>query len=137
MAFADNQTTIKAIIYYGESPAPILLAGTVLKGDPIGYLGGWQRADASVGATLLIQMRCVAAEDGESRQTIVAYFGTVKMGVRLSGGTVAAALYASETAGQYTETAPSDTGDGDTAIGQMLDATTCLLYPQRNHHSIA
>ena len=112
------------------------MAGIVTKGDPIGYLGGWQRADASVGATILIQARCIAAEDGANGQTIVAYFGTVKMGGRLSEGTAGNSLYASETAGQYTETVPSDTGDATTVIGEMFDATTAWLYPQKNHESI-
>ena len=64
--------------------------------------------------------KCVAAEDGVADQTITAYFGEVSLGGRISGATVGGAIYASETVGQYTQTAPSDTGDADTIIGYAI-----------------
>jgi len=136
MAFADAQDN--AVIFYGESPAPIFLSGTVTKGDCVGYSSGWKRALATTAS--VVQMRCCAAEDGVLGQTIVAYFGECKMGgSRLSGATAGSALYVAEgtASGQYTETVPDTTGDATTAIGEVLDATTTLLFPHRNNHSVA
>jgi len=136
MAFADGQTS--ATIFYGESPASIKLAGTVVKGDAIGYSGGWKRALATVGTA--IQMRCVAGEDGVSGQTITAYFGfCIVGGDRFSGGTAGSSVYVAESTsnGMYTETAPSTTGDCTKIVGIVFDATTLHLYPFKNNDSIA
>ncbi len=62
MAFADAQAN--ATITYGELPARITLASAAKAGDAIGFSGGWQRALATAGG--VIQIRCVAAEDGVS-----------------------------------------------------------------------
>ena len=127
-----------AVFLLAESPAQIRLAeDSINKGDLIGYSGGWKRALATV--TTVVQARCVAGEDGNSGQTIIAYFGDVKMVDRLSGGTAGASLYVAEgsASGDYTETAPTTTGDADTVIGEMLDAVTALVYPHRNAQSVA
>ena len=134
MAFADAATS--ATIYYGESPASIILAGTVTKGDALGYSGGWKRALATTGTA--IQMRCTAGEDGVSGQSITAYFGLcIVGGDRFSGGTAGASVYVAEGTnnGKYTETIPTDSGDCTKVVGIVYDATTLHLYPFRNNDS--
>ena len=135
MALSDSQDN--CVITYGESEAQIDLAGTVKKGDCVGFSGGWKRALATAGS--VVNMLCVAAEDGESGQRITAYFGNVILaGTRLSGGTAGASLYVAEgtSAGKYTETAPDTSTDMNTIIGEMLTATTAILYPHKNVQSI-
>ncbi len=127
MAFADQQTG--GTIIYGEAPAIITLAGTTKKGDGLGYSGGWQRA---LGTTAgVIAMRAVAGEDGVSGQTIVAYFGKCVLGGRFSGATANGAVYVAEgtAAGQYTQTAPSTSGDLTIRVGVALNATELAVYP--------
>lgn len=137
MAFADAQSG--AVILYGETEARILLAGTVIKGDAVGFgSSGWVRALATVATA--IQMRCTAAEDGLAGQTITAYFGTTIIGGgRFSGGTAGSALYVAEgtDSGKYTETAPSTTGDVTTIIGEVLTPTMAVVFPQKNTQSVA
>lgn len=140
MAFADSQTS--AIIYHGESPAPIKIGEAVSKGDLIGWAataGGWKKADASTDADTAepIHARCVASEDGVANQKIFAYFGEVSVGGRFSGATVGGAVYASETAGQYTQTAPDDTGDADTVIGYAISPTRLVVFCSMNQESEA
>ena len=110
MAFADAQDN--AIITYGAEPTTVKLAGTVKKGDAIGFSDGWKRALATSGS--VVQMRRVAGEDGASGQEITAYGGLVIIeGERFSGGTAGSALYVAEGSdnGEYTETAPTTSGD--------------------------
>lgn len=140
MAFEDAQSGTN--IYSGESPAPIKLAGAVSKGDPVGWAtiaGGWQRADASTDAdtSVPIHARCIASEDGVVDQVITAYFGEVSIGGRISGATVGGAVYASETVGQYTQTAPSDTGDADTVIGYAMAPDRITVFCSMNKESEA
>jgi hypothetical protein len=136
MAFADAQAN--AVILHGETEGRILLAGTVTRGDAVGYSSGWKRALATVGTA--IQMRCTAAEDGVSGQYITAYFGDcVVGGTRFSGGTAGSALYVAEGTnnGEFTETQPSTTGDCDTIVGYVINTTTVFLTPHANTHSVA
>lgn len=135
MALADAQAS--AEILYGAEGAVIELAGAVVKGDCLGYSGGWQRALATVGG--VIQMRCVASEAGVSGDSITAYFGTCLLAGRLSGGTAGAALYVAEgtDTGKYTETAPTDPGDANKVVGYMYDATHAVLIPNANADSVA
>ena len=135
MSFLDGQAD--CIIKYSENAAPILLSGTVTEGDCLGYSGGWERALATVGS--VVQMKCVAGEDGVSEQTITAYFGfCILGGERFSGATTDGAIYVAEgtSNGMYTDTLPSTVGDATGQIGIALDATTLLVYPQRNAHSV-
>ena len=136
MAFVDGQDS--GIIKYGEDPADIILAGAVKIGDALGKSAGWKRALAT--ATSVVQMRCVAGEDGSTGQKIKAYFGlTVLSGTRLSGGTSGSALYVAEGSdnGKYTETAPSTTDDANTKVGYMISATKAVLIPNYNQDSVA
>lgn len=136
MSFADSQAN--ALLDYGEDEAEITLAGTVVVGDAIGWSNGWKRALATVGTA--IQLRCVAKENGVSGQNIMAYFGKVLIsGSRFAGGTAGAALYVAEGTdnGEFTETAPTDTGDCDTVVGYVLSANEAVLIPNRNTDSLA
>ena len=136
MAFSDSQAN--AVIDYGENEAEVTLASAAKVGDAIGWSSGWQRA---LGTTAnVIAMRCVAGEDGATGQRIKVYFGKVGIsGSRFSGGTAGAALYVAEgtDVGEYTETAPSDTGDSTTKVGYMISANEATLIPNRNVDSVA
>jgi len=136
MAFADAQDN--GIVVFGTEPVTIKVAEAVVKGDCIGYSGGWYRALATTGG--VIQMRYVAAQDGVAGQEIRAYGGVVYVaGTRFSGGTAGGALYVAEstTDGQYTQTAPTTTGDADKIVGYMLSATEAILIPNHNDDSVA
>ena len=135
MAVTDAQDN--AVIKYGEGFAVIELAGTVKAGDAVGYSGGWVRALATTAG--VIQMRCVAGDDGVDGQKITAYFGTcIVEGGRFSGGTVGGALYVDEgtSVGKYTQTAPSDTGDATTVVGYALSATEMAITPNHAQDSV-
>ena len=136
MAFVDAQAN--AIIKKGISPAIIKLAGTVTKGDAVGYSSGWKRALATAGS--VVQMRCVAGEDGVTGQEITAYFGNVIFtGSRFSGATVGGALYVAEGSdnGKYTQTAPTTATDSNKVVGYATSATEAVLTPQANVDSVA
>lgn len=135
MAFADAQSG--ATILYGDNPATIELAGTVTKGDAIGFSSGWKRALATTGS--VVQIRAVAAEDGVSGQKITAYFGTVLVDDRHSGATVGGALYVAEGSdnGKLTQTAPTTSGDANKICGYALTATLMAILPNLNVDSTA
>jgi len=128
LAYADAQSG--AVILDGDGEATIILAGTVTKGDLVGYSSGWVRALATTAG--VIQARCVAGEDGVSGQRIAAYFDyAVIGGARFSGATAGGALYAAEatSVGKYTQTAPSDSGDSTKIVGYMMSATVAFVTP--------
>uniref|UniRef100_A0A6H1ZIT8 Uncharacterized protein n=1 Tax=viral metagenome TaxID=1070528 RepID=A0A6H1ZIT8_9ZZZZ len=128
MAFVDAESG--AILYEKEGEGTIVLAGTVTKGDILGYSAGWKIAIATTGG--VVQARCVAGEDGVSGQRIVVYFDRVVMGGRFSGGTAGAALYVAEASGEdghYIETAPSTSGDATKKIGYMVSASIGVITP--------
>lgn len=135
MAFSDAQTA--ATIIFGSEPAEILLKGTVVAGDNIGYSDGWKRALATTGG--VIQGRCIAAEAGATGEKKKVYFGFVIMTGRFTGGTADSSLYVAEgtDAGKFTETAPSTTGDANKKVGLVIDAVTVLAFPNRDVDSVA
>lgn len=136
MAFADAQDN--CVIKYGEDSAVIALVGTVTKGDILGFSSGWKRALATTGS--VVQARCVAGEDGVDDQKITAYFGTcILEGERFSGATAGGALYVAEgtSNGQYTQTAPSTSGDANKIVGYALSATEMAVTPNQNSDSTA
>ncbi len=137
MAYADSQADGR--ILYGDSPATIRVEEAVKVGDAIGFQNGWYRALGTTGSGL-IQQRCVAGEDGSAEQEITAYFGTVVLsGERLSEGTRGSALYVAEGTddGQYTETAPSTSGDSNKIVGYMISAVEAILNPNAVVDSVA
>lgn len=135
MAFADAQSG--AIIYHGEAPASVRLAGTVKAGDALGYNQGWVRALATTGS--VVQMRCVASEDGVSGNEITAYFGPTMVGSRYSGATVWGEIYVAEGSdnGKVTQTAPTTTGDADKKVGVMISETIAVFNPPQEDDSVA
>jgi hypothetical protein len=138
MAFADSQDNAVVVPVSNDGVSTVTLAGTVTKGDAIGYDDGWKRALATTGS--VVQMRCVALEDGVSGQRIAVCFGEVYLkGSRFSGGTEGSALYVAEgtSNGQYTETIPTDSGDATTRVGTVVSATEAILTPNHNVDSTA
>lgn len=135
MALSDAQSG--AIIYHGESPAPVKLSGTVTKGDALGYSDGWKRALATAGS--VVQMRCVAGEDGVADQVITAYFGLCEMGGRFSGGTEGNPIYVAEgtDSGEYIDVAPSTSNDANKIVGYTMTATRITIHPNMNDDSVA
>jgi hypothetical protein len=136
MAFADLQTG--AIIFSAQDVCRILLAGTVSKGDALGWSSGYKRALATAGG--VIQIRAVALEDGVTDQYILAAFGSALIGgARFTGATANGAVYVAEStlAGQYTQTAPSTAGDATTSVGVALSASTLLINPAHAEDSHA
>ncbi len=107
----------------------VTLAGTVAKGDLLGYSTGWKRALATVGG--VIHPRLVALEDGLSGAVIEAAQSATLGGNRFSGITLGARVYCAEGTdnGKYTETAPSTTGDIGYPVGNAIDATTIAVAP--------
>ena len=87
----------------------------------------------------VIQTRMVALQGGDSGEVIEVVRGCRITGGRITGATGGNSIYAAEggTAGLYTETKPSTSGDADTAIGQAVDATTLDIACQSNPDSLA
>ena len=135
MAFADSKTG--GLILEGSLPAEITLSESCSKGDALGYSSGWKKALATTGG--VIQGRAVAAMDGKSGEKIVAYFGRVRLGGRLSGMTVGNPLYVAEgtDAGQYTETVPSTSGDATKVVGYSISTTEAVIDMNANADSVA
>jgi hypothetical protein len=127
MAFSDPGKD-RQILASGMGPeAPtVTLAGTVTRGDVLGYSSGWKRALATSGS--VIQGRLIALKDGVSGDVIPvspkAHVGGY------SGATPGSPVYVAEGSsnGQVTQTAPSTTGDANTIIGIALSATEILFF---------
>lgn len=137
MAFADAQANA-VVVPTGDGISSVTLAGTVYKGDAVGFSNGWKEALATTGA--VVQMRCVALEDGVSGQRIAVCFGECYLGGgRITGATAGGALYVAEGSsnGQYTQTAPSTSGDADTIVGYAISTTEAVLIPNYNVDSTA
>jgi hypothetical protein len=117
-------------------PIQITLAESVVKDDVLGYSSGWKRALAT--ASSVIQARCVAAMDGKSGDKIIAYFGKTRVSGRISGATVGAEVYVAEgtSYGQYTETAPSTSGDATKIVGVAISATEIMTDPNAYADSV-
>jgi hypothetical protein len=138
MAFSDSQANAVVIPVSEDGISSVTLAGTVTKGDALGFSSGWKRALATTGS--VIQMRCVALEDGVAGQRIAVCFGECYIkGGRFSGGTPNGALYVAEgsDSGKYTQTQPSTSGDATTRVGTMLSETDAIITPNYNPDSTA
>jgi hypothetical protein len=119
MAFAD--TAVRNILQ-GILPCKITLAGAVAVGDLIGYSSGWKQADANAS----IPAKLVAGEGGASGEVITAFHAAVIEGP--TGMTAGGALYLSDTAGGYAETASATS---EQKVGESLSATVALVDPDR------
>ena len=113
----------------------ITLAGSVVAGDALGYATGWKQALATTGTA--IQTELIALESGVSGDVIEVCQVAVIGG--FTGGTVGGSVYQAEGSanGQYTETAPSTSGDVNTIIGVILSATEVLVWPGNRAPSTA
>jgi hypothetical protein len=111
------------------------LAGTVKRGDVLAYSSGWVRALATVGTAT--QGRAVALQDGVSGDVIDIAVAAVISG--LSGGTPGGAVYCAEgtDSGEYTETAPSTSGDVNKILGYILAADRIYVNPTMRADSTA
>ncbi len=81
------------------------------------------------------QGRGVAGKTGIASRFIPVYIGAVIGG--FTGGTEAAALYPSETAGQWTETADVTGSDTNTIVGYVITETMILAMPGMRADSTA
>lgn len=73
------------------------------------------------------QGRFVALADADASQAVPCAMGAIIGG--FTGGTSAGAVYPGTTAGQYTESADSDSGDTNTIVGYIIDANTIIVLP--------
>ncbi|MFA5636495.1 MAG: hypothetical protein WC977_11410 [Anaerovoracaceae bacterium] len=120
MAYADNKPRT---VFAAGPQFHIALTGAVYAGDLIGDSSGWVQADADAGTAIPAYL--VALEDGEAGDTISATNMAVITSV--SGATATNPVYCSGTAGETTETDPSN---GDTqVVGVSLSATSILVAP--------
>lgn len=108
-----------------EVAIDITLAGTVVKGDLLGYSAGWKQADADLAAGPIVP-ELIALQGGVSTEVIKAA-RVALVGERYSGGTVGAPVYASGTAGAITETIPATAGDFRGKVGKLVSASMALL----------
>jgi len=134
LALSDAQAG--GVLKAAGSPIRLLLAGTVVKGDLIGFATGWKRALATTGTA--IQGKYIAGEDGVSGDTINCYSEVVLSG-RITGATPGGAVYGAEgtSNGMYTETAPTTGGDCNKIVGTILSATELHLFPCARAETVA
>ena len=123
MAYGDTQ--YGGTVFALAAAIPITLAGTVSKGDAVGYSSGWVRAFGGVAG--VIQGRLVALQSGVLGDIIMAAF-MAEVGGRFSEMTPGDPLYVSEEdAGQYEEVAPNTTDDATTIVGYAITADEALI----------
>lgn len=136
MAFADPGKDRQILDSgVGSYPPTVTLAGTVTRGDVLGYSSGWKRALATVGG--VIQGRLVALKDGVSGDVIPvsprAHVGGY------TGATPGNPIYVAEGTdnGKVTETIPSTQNDATTVVGIALSATEVLFILNSRADSVA
>ena len=138
MAFADAGVADVTITNIPNYRIRVTISDTVHRGDPIGQdaNGAWKRALATTGS--VVQARLVALQGGDSGEVIEAVRSCRLSGGRITGATQGNAIYIAEgaTAGLYTETKPTTSGDADTVIGEAVDATTLDIACQSNPDSL-
>ena len=108
MALTDATTRV---IVSASEPVLLVLSGTVVRGDLVGYSSGWKQADADGGIVAVF----VAGESGVSGDTITGYRQAHIDG--FTGGTVGGTAYVSDTAGAMSETV------SEQVAGVILTAT--------------
>ena len=118
MAFTDPTDGSRTLLT-GTGPCKITLAGVCKIGDPLGYSSGWYRADANAS----IYAELVAGEDGAAAQVITAYTSARIGGI--SSATAGGAVYLSDTAGGYSESA----GTVAQIVGVQESTTVMVIKP--------
>ncbi|MEE8442649.1 MAG: hypothetical protein V3S37_02775 [Dehalococcoidia bacterium] len=138
MAFADAGVADVTITNVPNYRIKVTISDTVHRGDPIGQdtSGAWKRALSTVGS--VVQARLIALQGGDSGEVIEAVRSCRLSGGRVTGATATNSIYVAEgaTAGLFTETKPTTSGDADTAIGAAVDATTLDIACQSNPDSL-
>jgi len=126
MAFADPGIDRQILWSMGPEAPNVTLAGTVKRGDIIGYSSGWKQALATTGS--VIQGRLVALRGGVTGDVVPASHVAVVGGY--TGATPGGYVYVDEGSnnGMVTQTAPSTGGDANTIIGIALSATEVLFF---------
>ena len=115
MAFAD---TAVRTIREGIGPAKLTLAAACVEGALLGYNAGWVLADANAGVTA----QYIAGEPGAIGDVITVYRIAVIEGP--TGMTPGGALFLSDTAGGYAETASTTS---EQKVGRSLSATLAMV----------
>ena len=109
----------------GVSQSKRTLAGTVKRGDPIGYSSGWVRADPDVAAGP-ITTKFFAIGEGVSGDTIAVCTECEMDG--FTGGTIGGTVFLKDAdVGKYAEAASGDSTDDNTKLGVIVSATTVYL----------
>ena len=123
----------KIVAGWPTGGVPMECAETITCGDLIGVDSNGKvfPVDSGEGE----QGRFIAGKSAEAERFIPCYVGAVVGG--FTGGTEAAAIYPSETAGQWTETADGTVSDTDTLVGYVLTETTILAIPGMRADSTA
>lgn len=128
MSFVDPTDGSRNILQ--SSPGrggKVTLAGTVKRGDSIGYSSGWKQADSD--APIYAQL--VALQSGVSGDVITVGDSAV---IDFGSGCTATPgdkLYLSNTAGTYATT-PGTTAE---QTGVMLDAQVGMVWAEHGQHS--
>ncbi len=131
----DNTTGGRIILDPGRGtePGTVTLSEACQVGDLLGISSAtWVRANATVTA---IQARAVALRAGASGDIIPVSANPVVGG--LSGMTVGGVVYASMSAGQSTQTAPTSTSSAQTIIGIALSATDVMFFINSRADSVS
>jgi hypothetical protein len=136
MAFADAGGVDVVVQEIGPR-IKLTVADDVQRGDVLGYSSGWKRALATVGS--VVQARYVALDTALSGSVIEVAREAVLQGARFSGAAIDGVVYVGEgaTAGRYTQTAPSTSGDAKTPIGRAIAADRLHIRCQSEPDSVA
>jgi hypothetical protein len=134
MAFADNQGSRVILNGWPEKGLPLAVTAseTVKKGDLVFVTSGTitpvDSDDAEHG-------RLIAGADGAAGEYVPCYWCALIDG--FTDATSGAAIYTGTTAGTYTETADTSSGDSNEIVGYMLTATIALVLPAVRADSLA
>ena len=132
---ALTEPTAGRIVKDVSLPVRITLAEACKMGDLLGYSSGWKLALATTGTAIAGVL--IAGQAGAIGDVITAYREAVLSG--FSGGTVGGSVYGAEgtASGEYTETAPTTTGDCDTIIGTIIAADEIAVWPGNRAPTVA
>jgi hypothetical protein len=126
MPFSDPGQDRQILWSEGPAAPKLTLAGTVKRGDVIGYSTGWKRALATVSG--VIQGRFIALSDGVSGDVIPVSGRCLVAG--FTGATPGDPVYVAEgtSNGQVTQTLPNTTNDATTVVGIAMSATEIYFF---------
>ena len=132
MALIEGTRVLYAVAPEFGIPMTVQAAKTVKRGDALTvHTDGTVRAANSDDGD---QVRMIAGQEGAAGDVIPCHWMAVIDG--FTGGTEAAPVYLSNTAGQYTETADTTAADTNTIIGYVLTETKILVLPSVRADSV-